>query len=66
MCARMRGTNPEVGAQLFISPRTVEWHLRSVYAKLGIKSRKELSAASLRLETPPAAPARHVGTPSGA
>jgi DNA-binding CsgD family transcriptional regulator/tetratricopeptide (TPR) repeat protein len=59
-------TNPEVGAQLFISPRTVEWHLRGVYAKLGIKSRKELSAASLRLETPPAAPARHVGTPSGA
>jgi DNA-binding CsgD family transcriptional regulator len=59
-------TNPEVGAQLFISPRTVEWHLRSVYAKLGIKSRKELSAASLRPGTPLAATARHVGTPSGA
>jgi DNA-binding CsgD family transcriptional regulator len=59
-------TNPEVGAQLFISPRTVEWHLRGVYAKLGIKSRKDLSAASLRLGTPLAAPARHVGTPSGA
>ena len=58
-------TNPEVGAQLFISPRTVEWHLRGVYAKLGIRSRKELSAASLRPGTPPAAPARHVGTPSG-
>jgi hypothetical protein len=37
-----------------------------VYAKLGIKSRKELSAASLHLGTPPAAPARRVGTPSGA
>jgi len=38
-------TNPEIGAELFISPRTVEWHLKKVFMKLGISSRKGLADA---------------------
>jgi DNA-binding CsgD family transcriptional regulator len=38
-------TNPEIGAQLFLSPRTVEWHLTKMFGKLGISSRKELRSA---------------------
>ena len=37
-------SNPEIGARLFLSPRTVEWHLRKVFTKLGIRSRQDLSA----------------------
>jgi DNA-binding CsgD family transcriptional regulator len=38
-------SNPEVGARLFLSPRTVEWHLRKVFGKLSISSHKQLRDA---------------------
>ncbi len=38
-------TNAEIGGQVFLSPRTVEWHLHKVFAKLGIESRSGLYAA---------------------
>jgi DNA-binding NarL/FixJ family response regulator len=38
-------SDPDIGARLFISPRTVEYHLRKVFTKVGISSRKQLREA---------------------
>jgi DNA-binding CsgD family transcriptional regulator len=43
--ARDGFSNPEIGTQLFLSARTVEWHLSKVFTKFGISSRRELRAA---------------------
>jgi DNA-binding CsgD family transcriptional regulator len=45
-------TNSEIGTELFISPRTVEWHLKKVFTKLGISSRKGLPDALPTREMP--------------
>ena len=43
--ARDGRTNPEIGSELYLSPRTVEWHLGKVFTKLGITSRRGLADA---------------------
>ena len=49
-------TNPEIGTRLFLSARTVEWHLRNVFGKVGVSSRRQLRDADLGahvIEQPP-------------
>jgi DNA-binding CsgD family transcriptional regulator len=46
--ARLAGdglSNPEIGTRMFLSPRTIEYHLHKVFAKLGVTSRAQLSRA---------------------
>jgi DNA-binding CsgD family transcriptional regulator len=50
MIARLAGdglSNIEIGQRLFLSPRTIEWHLSRIFSKLGIASRRELLGAKL-------------------
>jgi DNA-binding CsgD family transcriptional regulator len=44
-------TTREAAAALFLSPKTIEYHLRSIYRKLGINSRDELAASMGSIET---------------
>ena len=46
------GTNRDVAAELFVSPKTVEYHLRKVFMKLGVSSRVELARVPLEDEGP--------------
>ena len=54
-------TNPEIGAQLFLSPRTVEWHLTKAFGKLGIGSRKQLRSALSDVRQPSSPSSSHSG-----
>jgi DNA-binding NarL/FixJ family response regulator len=48
-----RRTNPQIAAELFLSPKTVETHVRNLFHKLGVSSRVEVARVMERASAPP-------------
>ena len=55
---RRGATNREAGSALFVTPKTIEYHLASIYRKVGVRSRTELAIALFRTEPTDIPPVR--------